>query len=265
MIPPAFEYLRPKTVPKAVALLQQHGDEASILSGGQSLIPMILIVVTVLALGASLRAQSILENAPGPGFAGNSSCRLYFGVVRIEDVSFTATNTLHGMTEDQLRWWKDDGYKKAPGLCYVSATSGRMPDLKTGCSQCPPDWKPSFYWVVTRRSPVVHQDGTQTLAPITPTLHSTNLPGRMTTETHESPGPSGITQGRTPSPNLALGASATVYAANAPLVSSSGEDMHLFKVTKSTRSFTAAAKDFVHLDRDVLKEGVALIGKSVKR
>src|SRR4249920_2039682 len=40
MIPPAFEYLRPKTIPEAVALLQQHGDDAKILSGGQSLIPM---------------------------------------------------------------------------------------------------------------------------------------------------------------------------------------------------------------------------------
>lgn len=40
MIPPAFEYLRPKSVPEAVALLQQHGDNAKILSGGQSLIPM---------------------------------------------------------------------------------------------------------------------------------------------------------------------------------------------------------------------------------
>jgi aerobic carbon-monoxide dehydrogenase medium subunit len=40
MIPPAFEYLRPKTIPEAVALLQQHGDNAKILSGGQSLIPM---------------------------------------------------------------------------------------------------------------------------------------------------------------------------------------------------------------------------------
>src|SRR5580700_11336483 len=40
MIPPSFEYLRPKTVPEAIAMLQQHGDEAKILSGGQSLIPM---------------------------------------------------------------------------------------------------------------------------------------------------------------------------------------------------------------------------------
>jgi carbon-monoxide dehydrogenase medium subunit len=40
MIPPSFEYLRPKTVPEAVAMLHQHGDEAKILSGGQSLIPL---------------------------------------------------------------------------------------------------------------------------------------------------------------------------------------------------------------------------------
>jgi carbon-monoxide dehydrogenase medium subunit len=40
MIPPAFEYLRPKTIPEAITLLEQHGDEAKILSGGQSLIPM---------------------------------------------------------------------------------------------------------------------------------------------------------------------------------------------------------------------------------
>ncbi len=40
MIPPAFEYLRPQTIPEAVAMLQKHGDDAKILSGGQSLIPM---------------------------------------------------------------------------------------------------------------------------------------------------------------------------------------------------------------------------------
>src|SRR3974377_2303804 len=40
MIPPAFEYLRPKTIPEALAFLKQHGENAKILSGGQSLIPM---------------------------------------------------------------------------------------------------------------------------------------------------------------------------------------------------------------------------------
>ena len=40
MIPPVFEYVRPNTIPEAVSLLQLHGEDAKILSGGQSLIPM---------------------------------------------------------------------------------------------------------------------------------------------------------------------------------------------------------------------------------
>src|SRR5246500_4518510 len=40
MIPPAFEYLRPKTIPEAIAFLEKKGADAKILSAGQSLIPM---------------------------------------------------------------------------------------------------------------------------------------------------------------------------------------------------------------------------------
>ncbi|MEM9489802.1 MAG: FAD binding domain-containing protein, partial [Myxococcota bacterium] len=39
MKPAPFEYRRPDTVDEAVALLAEHGDEAKILAGGQSLIP----------------------------------------------------------------------------------------------------------------------------------------------------------------------------------------------------------------------------------
>src|SRR5215472_18920475 len=40
MIPASFEYLRAKTIPEAIGFLQQYGDDAKILSGGQSMIPM---------------------------------------------------------------------------------------------------------------------------------------------------------------------------------------------------------------------------------
>jgi len=40
MIPAAFEYHAPTTIAEAVALLTRHGEDAKILSGGQSLIPM---------------------------------------------------------------------------------------------------------------------------------------------------------------------------------------------------------------------------------
>jgi CO/xanthine dehydrogenase FAD-binding subunit/aerobic-type carbon monoxide dehydrogenase small subunit (CoxS/CutS family) len=41
MKPPAFRYERPRTLPEALALLAEHGDEARPLAGGQSLVPML--------------------------------------------------------------------------------------------------------------------------------------------------------------------------------------------------------------------------------
>ena len=40
MIPQSFQYESPGTIADAIALLKKHGDEAKILSGGHSLIPM---------------------------------------------------------------------------------------------------------------------------------------------------------------------------------------------------------------------------------
>ncbi len=40
MIPPTFQYHAPSTVDDAVALLNQYGDEAKLLAGGHSLLPM---------------------------------------------------------------------------------------------------------------------------------------------------------------------------------------------------------------------------------
>jgi aerobic carbon-monoxide dehydrogenase medium subunit len=41
MIPPSFDYHAPKTIGEAVELLGRFGDEAKVLSGGQSLLPML--------------------------------------------------------------------------------------------------------------------------------------------------------------------------------------------------------------------------------
>jgi carbon-monoxide dehydrogenase medium subunit len=41
MIPASFDYHSPKTLPEALALLGQLGEEAKILSGGQSLLPLL--------------------------------------------------------------------------------------------------------------------------------------------------------------------------------------------------------------------------------
>ncbi|MCB0226479.1 MAG: FAD binding domain-containing protein, partial [Anaerolineae bacterium] len=39
MIPGEFDYFSPTTLDEALSLLQDHGDDAKILAGGQSLIP----------------------------------------------------------------------------------------------------------------------------------------------------------------------------------------------------------------------------------
>ena len=41
MIPASFDYHAPASLADAIALLQQHGDQAKVLSGGQSLLPLL--------------------------------------------------------------------------------------------------------------------------------------------------------------------------------------------------------------------------------
>ena len=40
MIPSSFEYQAPKTLEEALRLLERHGDEAKVLAGGHSLLPL---------------------------------------------------------------------------------------------------------------------------------------------------------------------------------------------------------------------------------
>lgn len=46
MIPASFDYYAPTSVEEAIRLLQQHGDDAKILAGGHSLIPLLKLRLT---------------------------------------------------------------------------------------------------------------------------------------------------------------------------------------------------------------------------
>ena len=43
---PAFAYAKPRSLEEACALLEEHGDKARILAGGQSLVPMLNLRVS---------------------------------------------------------------------------------------------------------------------------------------------------------------------------------------------------------------------------
>ena len=50
MIPAAFDYHRPGTLDEALKLLKQHGEDAKVLSGGMSLLPMLKLRLASFAL-----------------------------------------------------------------------------------------------------------------------------------------------------------------------------------------------------------------------
>ena len=47
MIPAAFDYVRAGSAEEAIALLGEHGDEAKLLAGGHSLLPMMKLRLAV--------------------------------------------------------------------------------------------------------------------------------------------------------------------------------------------------------------------------
>lgn len=49
MIPAAFDYYRPKDMGDVIALLQEHGDDARVMAGGHSLIPMMKLRMAEIA------------------------------------------------------------------------------------------------------------------------------------------------------------------------------------------------------------------------
>jgi len=57
MIPPAFDYHRPADLPAAVALLSEHGEDARLIAGGHSLIPMMKLRMT--AFGHLIDLQGV--------------------------------------------------------------------------------------------------------------------------------------------------------------------------------------------------------------
>ncbi len=69
MISAAFEYHRPQSVDEAVGLLAQHGDDARVVAGGHSLIPMMKLRMAVLDHLIDLAA---IDGLSGVSDAGDS-------------------------------------------------------------------------------------------------------------------------------------------------------------------------------------------------
>jgi carbon-monoxide dehydrogenase medium subunit len=72
MIPAAFEYYRPTSMEGVLALLQEHGDDARVIAGGHSLIPMM-----------KLRMAEVPHLIDLQGIEGLSGIEINDGTIRI--------------------------------------------------------------------------------------------------------------------------------------------------------------------------------------
>ena len=80
MYPPSFEYHAPSSVEETLSLLERYGDEAKVLAGGQSLIPLMKLRF------ASPRALVDLNRIEGLGSIGEDDGHLAIGaLVRHKD------------------------------------------------------------------------------------------------------------------------------------------------------------------------------------
>ena len=72
MLPSRFEYHRPDSLEEALHLLAEYGDEAKVLAGGQSLIPVMKLRLAAPAAW-STSAGSAWTRSPRPTAASRSA------------------------------------------------------------------------------------------------------------------------------------------------------------------------------------------------
>src|SRR3954470_25015312 len=70
MKPPPFEYFAPVTREEALELLAEHGDEAKVLAGGQSLVPSMNFRLAQPSILVDLNGVAALFGIPADGEGG---------------------------------------------------------------------------------------------------------------------------------------------------------------------------------------------------
>ena len=94
MIPAKFDYVAPATVEEALGLLTQHGDDAKIIAGGQSLLPVLRMRLNAPELVIDLGyLRALVETSP-----------MYLGVIGSKGRFERLISDLEseGVTRDEL-------------------------------------------------------------------------------------------------------------------------------------------------------------------
>ena len=107
MIPAQFDYLAPSSVEEAISALAEHGDDAKVLAGGQSLLPILRMRLNapgvVIDLGRIAELQGITEEGDHLVIGAMTT---YAAVLASEAVSTHAallSKAIHTVADPQIR------------------------------------------------------------------------------------------------------------------------------------------------------------------
>src|SRR5262249_61958209 len=70
VIPAPFDYVRARSAEEAIAALAEHGDEAKLLAGGMSLLPLMKLRLATPAVVVAVRRVRDLSDGRGSGAHG---------------------------------------------------------------------------------------------------------------------------------------------------------------------------------------------------
>ena len=107
MIPTNFEYFAPATIEEALQLLDKHGDEAKILSGGHSLIPVLKLRLAspgvVIDIGRIAELKAIKVNGSTISIGANATHAEIAANVELKTHCPLLTETAAQIGDQQVR------------------------------------------------------------------------------------------------------------------------------------------------------------------
>lgn len=226
------------------------------------------IVPAIVAILFSLPAtgQSGQGEERQRGFAGDPSCRTYFAAVWMARVSPESPGyaTQYRLETEQLKWWKEQGTKKNPGLCYLEPTPGGIYGVTVACANCPSGWDSSFRWLVFERTKTVENraslathDRTIGRAPNPPTS-SSGRPGSTRTPVTLTDDSRRVEESTT-----ILNTDVTVFGGGTPVRPPSESDRQLYHFSARNQvNGRESAKDYFPGDRKSLQSAIEFLAKN---
>ena len=125
MIPAKFDYVKPASVADAVSALQQAGDDAKIIAGGQSLIPVLRLRLAapsvIVDLGGIAELKGVREDGDRIAVGAMTT---YYDI--LHDDLVAQHECTHASSEIQMGYYISDAVWPGKSRTKSAGSAGRL-------------------------------------------------------------------------------------------------------------------------------------------